>query len=38
MTTPDFVLRLRQSIGHDLLRLNGETAFVNDSRGRILLG
>ena len=38
MTTPDFVLRLRRSVGHDLLWLNGVTAFVSDDRGRILLG
>ena len=38
MPTPDFVLELRRSIGHDLLWLNGVTAFVNDDRGRVLLG
>lgn len=38
MPTPDFVLRLRRSIGHDLLWLNGVTAFVTDGQGRVLLG
>ena len=38
MPTPDFVLRLRRSIGHDLLWLNGVTAFVTDDQGRVLLG
>ena len=38
MPTPDFVLRLRRSIGHDLLWLNGVTAFVSDDQGRVLLG
>ena len=38
MPTPDFILRLRKSIGHDLLWLNGVTAFVRDDQGRVLLG
>ena len=38
MPTPDFVLNLRHSIGHDLLWLNGVTGFVEDERGRILMG
>lgn len=38
MPTPDFVLDLRRSIGHDLLWLNGVTGFVEDDQGRILMG
>lgn len=38
MPTPDFVLNLRRSIGHDLLWLNGVTGFVEDDQGRILMG
>ena len=38
MSTPDFVLRLRRKIGHDLLWLHGVTACVRDGEGRILLG
>ncbi|RBP99147.1 NUDIX hydrolase [Bifidobacterium xylocopae] len=38
MPTPDFVLRLRTRIGHDLLWLSGVTAFVRRPDGRILLG
>jgi ADP-ribose pyrophosphatase YjhB (NUDIX family) len=35
--TPDFVLRLREKIGHDLLSLVGACAVVLDDEGRLLL-
>lgn len=38
MTTPNFVLRLRRRIGHDLLWLAGVTGYVEDDEGRVLLG
>ncbi len=38
MPTPDFVLRLRRRIGHDLLWLTGVTGYVQDAEGRVLLG
>ncbi|BDR54854.1 ADP-ribose pyrophosphatase [Bombiscardovia apis] len=38
MSTPQFVLDLRKSIGHDLLWLNGITAYVQREDGRLLLG
>ncbi|BDR53230.1 ADP-ribose pyrophosphatase [Bombiscardovia nodaiensis] len=38
MTTPQFILDLRQSVGHTLLWLNGITAYVVREDGRILLG
>lgn len=38
MATPDFILKLREKIGHDPLWLTGITAFVEDGEGRILLG
>lgn len=38
MATPEFILSLREKIGHDLLWLMGITAFVRDSEGRVLLG
>ena len=38
MATPEFILRLREKIGHDLLWLIGVTAYVEDSEGRVLLG
>lgn len=38
MPTPDFVLKLREKIGHDLLWLPGVTAIVFDDDGRVLLG
>ena len=38
MATPDFVLNLRKRIGHELLWLNGVTAFVEDADGRMLMG
>jgi 8-oxo-dGTP pyrophosphatase MutT (NUDIX family) len=36
--TPDFVLALREKIGHDPLPLPGVTAVVFDDAGRVLLG
>ena len=38
MATPEFVLRLREKIGHDLLWLTGVSAYVEDGVGRVLLG
>ena len=38
MATPDFILSLREKIGHDLLWLVGVTAYVEDEAGRILMG
>ena len=38
MATPEFIVRLREKIGHDPLWLIGVTAYVEDARGRILLG
>ena len=38
MATPEFILRLREKIGHDLLWLIGVTAYVEDPEGRVLLG
>lgn len=38
MPTPEFIVRLRERVGHDLLWLTGVTAVVEDSQGRILLG
>ena len=38
MPTPDFVLALRERLGHDLLWMAGATAVVRDDRGRVLLG
>lgn len=38
MSTPEFILKLREKIGHDPLWLVGITAYVEDDRGRILLG
>ncbi|MDQ6755132.1 MAG: NUDIX domain-containing protein [Actinomycetota bacterium] len=38
MPTPEFVLKLREKIGHDLLWLPGVTAVVFDDDGRVLLG
>ncbi|MFT8593778.1 MAG: NUDIX domain-containing protein [Bifidobacterium sp.] len=38
MGTPNFVLKLREKIGHDPLWLVGITAYVQDRNGRILLG
>ncbi|WP_052848870.1 NUDIX hydrolase [Streptomyces avicenniae] len=38
MATPDFILRLRRSIGNDLLCLPGVSMVVHDDAGRVLLG
>lgn len=38
MATPEFILKLREKIGHDPLWLIGVTAYVEDAAGRILLG
>jgi ADP-ribose pyrophosphatase YjhB (NUDIX family)/GNAT superfamily N-acetyltransferase len=38
MPTPEFVLSLREHVGHDLLWLSGVTAVVLDDAGRLLLG
>ena len=38
MATPEFILKLREKIGHDLLWLIGVTAYVEDASGRVLLG
>ena len=38
MATPEFILKLREKIGHDLLWLIGITAYVEDDEGRLLLG
>ena len=37
MPTPDFVLSLRERVGHDLLWLPGVTAVVRNERGEVLL-
>ncbi|MBB6430826.1 NUDIX hydrolase [Algisphaera agarilytica] len=37
MATPDFILALREKVGHDLLWLNGVVAVVVDDQGRVLL-
>ncbi|MGK2349114.1 NUDIX hydrolase [Actinomyces sp. W5033] len=38
MATPDFILRLREKIGHDPLWLPGVSIVVVDHLGRLLLG
>lgn len=38
MPIPDFVQRLRQHVGHDLIPLTGTTGVVRDPAGRVLLG
>ncbi|MCL3778471.1 MULTISPECIES: NUDIX domain-containing protein [unclassified Actinomyces] len=38
MATPDFILSLREKIGHDLLWLPGVSIVVVDGDGRLLLG
>lgn len=38
MATPEFIVRLREKIGHDPLWLVGVTAYVEDADGRVLLG
>jgi ADP-ribose pyrophosphatase YjhB (NUDIX family) len=37
MATPDFILRIRERIGHDLLWLPGVTGVVLDADDRVLL-
>lgn len=37
MTTPAYVLRLREHVGHDLLLLPVVAALIHDERGRLLL-
>ncbi len=37
MPVPDFLLKLRQHVGHDLLSLVGVSAIVLDDDGRVLL-
>lgn len=37
MPVPEFILTLREKIGHDLLWLTGVTAVVLDDEGRVLL-
>ncbi|MBB5788312.1 NUDIX domain-containing protein [Jiangella mangrovi] len=38
MPTPEFILALREQVGHDLLWLTGVTAVIVDDEGRVLLG
>lgn len=38
MPTPEFILKLREKIGHDPLWLVGVTAYIEDACGRVLLG
>lgn len=38
MPTPEFILKLREKIGHDPLWLVRVTAYIEDGDGRILLG
>lgn len=38
MPTPEFILKLREKIGHDELWLPGVTGLVRDEAGRLLLG
>ena len=38
MPTPEFIVRLRERIGHDPLWLVGVTGYIEDDSGRILLG
>ncbi|MEM9417590.1 MAG: NUDIX domain-containing protein [Planctomycetota bacterium] len=37
MATPEFILALREKVGHDLLWLSGVIAVVVDDRGRVLM-
>lgn len=37
MPTPEFILALREHVGHDLLWLTGVTAVIVDGEGRVLL-
>ncbi|HET8880142.1 MAG TPA: NUDIX domain-containing protein [Arthrobacter sp.] len=38
MATPDFILKLREKIGHETLWIPGARAVVFDDDGRVLLG
>lgn len=38
MPTPEFVLTLREHVGHDLLFMSGVSGVVLDDAGRLLLG
>lgn len=38
MATPEFILKLREKIGHMPLWLIGVTGYIRDANGRILLG
>lgn len=38
MPTPEFVLKLREKIGHDLLWMIGVTGYVENEAGKVLLG
>ena len=38
MPTPEFIVNLRERIGHELLWLIGVTGYIEDECGRILLG
>lgn len=38
MPTPEFILSLREKIGHDLLWMPGVSVVVMDDQGRLLLG
>lgn len=38
MATPEFIVKLREKVGHDLLWLVGVTAYIEDDAGRVLLG
>ena len=38
MATPEFIVSLRQRIGHDMLWLPGVSIVVVDDAGRLLLG
>lgn len=37
MPTPEFILTLRERVGHELLWLSGVTAVIVDGEGRVLL-
>lgn len=37
MPTPEFILALRERVGHDLLWLTGVSAIIVDDEGRVLL-
>src|SRR6476469_9354233 len=38
MATPDFILKLREKVGHETLWIPGARAVVFDDAGRVLLG